>query len=157
MIAREYFADVRRASSMVEQCQRIINELKHGAIPAPAHSNSPHGMGDHSDPTATAFFRSVYMMDSAIKQRDVCTVLLGEALQIIDALHSVAGDKADVLELYYIDLMLWSEVAQHYGVSPSTVRMWRDELFGIIDSNPTSYLMAAKYEECLVDITNPTL
>ena len=142
---------MRKASAKVEQCQRVINELKGGSIP-PAHMDGGHGAGSHSDPTAAAFFRSVLLMDQSIRQRDVCTVILGEALQLIDALRSVFGRKADVLEWYYIDLRTWRDIANELGIAESTARMWRDDLFLHIDTHPAAYIMAAKYEDIPLDV-----
>lgn len=151
MSAYDYFADVRKASAKVEQCQRIINELKGGSIP-PALMDGGHGSGDHSDPTAAAFFRSVYLMDQSTRQRDVCTVIIGEALQLIAALRTTFGDKADVLELYYIDLCTWRDIAERFGIAESTARMWRDDLFLHIDTHPNAYIMAATYEDIPLDV-----
>lgn len=152
MSAREFFADVRRASIRVEDCQRIISALKGGPISV-ASSDGPRGKGEHSDPTAAAFLRTVETMAAAIRQRDICTEVIGEALQIIEALRhvpSVAG-KANVLELYYIDCQTWSDIGAHFGIAESTARMWRDDLFAFIDAQPHAYIMGARYAELPMD------
>lgn len=155
MGAWEFFADVRRASMKVEDCQRIISALKGGPI-ATSSSDGPHGKGDHSDPTATAFLRTVETMAAAIRQRDICTEIIGEALQIIDSLRHVpsVADKADVLELYYVDCQTWDEVGEHYGIAESTARMWRDDLLAFIDAHPLAYIMSVRYAELPIDSVN---
>ena len=144
MTASEYFDGVRRASIEVERCQRLIDELKDGDIPT-SQSVGPHGKGDHSDPTASAFAAMVSMMDGAVKRRDACLELLGESLAVIDSLRRVFCRKADVLEAHYINLRTWSDIALEFHVSERTVRNWRDSLFEWMDQYPRSYILACRY------------
>lgn len=145
MDARAYFADVRRASIEVEQCQRIINLLKSGELPPRATVDGAHGKGNHSDPTAASFVAMVEEMDKAVKRRDMCTELIGEALVIIESLRKIYSAKADVLELYYIDCLSWRDVASRMHIADSTARFWANQLFDWLDSCPTAYIMACRY------------
>ena len=144
--ASEYFDGVRRAAIEVERCHRLIDELRSGTIPRTI-AEGPHGKGDYSDPTADAFAAMVSMMDAAVKRRDACLCLIGESLAMIESLRKVFTRNADVLELYYIELRTWAEIAEDMHVADITVRRWRDELFEWLDQYPRSYVMACRFIE----------
>ena len=144
MSAADYFDGVRRAAVEVERCQRLINELRDGDIPRHS-SDGPHGKGAYSDPTADTYAAMVSMMDGAIRRRDACQELIGEALVIIDGLRRVYDRMAEVMELYYVDLKTWDEIADELHVSNRTVRRWRDVQLSWLDDHPRSYVMACRF------------
>ena len=149
MSAVDYFDGVRRAAVEVERCQRLINELRDGDIPRHS-SDGPHGKGAYSDPTADTYAAMVSMMDGAIRRRDACQELIGEALVIIDGLRRVYDRMAEVMELYYIDLKTWREIAEDLHVAESTARHWRDQMVAWLDDHPRAYVMACRF----IDVYN---
>lgn len=145
--ASEYFEEVRRAAMDVEKCSRMISELDGGYIPSMSRQDQISGRGGKSDPTADAFDERSAAMRYAVKRRDVCEELIGDALAVIDSLRRIFCSKADVLEMHYIDLKPWREVASTIGISESTARYWRDQLFEWLDACPRAYVMASRYAD----------
>ena len=59
--------------------------------------------------------------------------VIGVALRYIAGLRRVWSRKADVIEMHYVDLMPWTEVARAVGRSKPTVMAWRDTLLDWCD------------------------
>ena len=59
---------------------------------------------------------------------------IGEALARIDGLRTLFGRKADVLEMRYIDLAAWDEIAAELGVDKRKAHRWHDMVCDWVDS-----------------------
>lgn len=140
--AREYFERVRRDSVALQGYLREIDALKDELPPTTSGILGPRGMA--SDPTAAAVMRRQEMLARAESGRDAALVSIGEALAVIEGVRRVLTRKADAVELYYIDLMPWAQVAQELGIGESTARMWRDDAFRWLDSTPRAYVLGVR-------------
>ena len=116
MDAREYFEAVSQA---VRQHRAAELVLQFGE---PRSGSGGVSSSAVSDPTARAAEAAARAKRTMADTEEV----IGGALARIDGLRMVVGRRADVLEMRYIDLMAWPEIAEGLGVSPSTARRWHD-------------------------------
>lgn len=152
MTAREEFAEARRASARIAECQRIIEEYA-DFVP----SSKGDGVGvstSESDPVYAAVVERRQVLARATADMDAALLIVGDALMLVEGLRKVYCRKADVLELYYIDRMTVRGVASEMGVAPSTVVAWRDELLDFLDSSPRAYILGLRYVEKPQDVVS---
>lgn len=122
--ARDYFEDVSRA---VREHRRAELLLEFG--PEPGAGGGP------CDPSAGGPVVARLVSDEMAREVMAATEdEIGRALAVVGGLRRVFSRKADVLELHYVDLMGWEDVAGELGVGRATAMRWRDELCDWVDA-----------------------
>ena len=124
MTAREFFQDVAKA---VAEHREAELALLYGP---PRRPGAPGGGGVSSPVEAR--------VESNEKAREVMAAteeVIGRGLRRIEELRAVFGEsRAEAVELHYIDLVPWDDVAAEMGVGRATVFRWCDLMFDWIDS-----------------------
>lgn len=123
MDAREFFEDVADASWQHREAETL---LLFGQPRRPA----PRCSGGMGDPVGSRFESD----EEARAIMEATEERIGEGLRRIAELRRIYARKADVLELHYVDLMPWADVAREMGIARSTAIRWRGELFDWVDS-----------------------
>ena len=139
--AREYFNRVRRDSVALQGYLREIEALKDGIVPSGETMRGAKGTGD---PVFGTIVRATEMLASVEAKRDAALESIGEALAIIEGVRRAMGSKADAVELYYIDVLEWDDVAQELGVSERTARYWANDVFAMLDATPPAYIVGLR-------------
>ncbi len=122
MTAREYFAAVAREAKAHRRAELLLEF-------GPPTGGLRGGKGP-ADPVQ-ARFESDQRARAELERTEAA---IGEALARIEAMRGLYGRKADVLEMYYIDLLAWDEIAHEFAVSSKTARRWHDMLCDWADS-----------------------
>lgn len=142
MTAREWLALVRMACHDIEGARRALAALEEARETCTSWSpggGGSHGLGTHSDPTASEAQRRILSLDAQIDEAearvDELERLIGDGLRVIAAVRMAVGDgAADAIEVYYVDRApTWSDVAHELGVTRETVRVWRDRALAWLD------------------------
>ena len=125
MTAREYFEGV---SDAVRSHRRAELALAFGPEP----SGFGGGPADPASggPTASRALAN----ERARSEMEQAERAIGEGLARIEELRRIFSRKADAVELRYVDLLPWAQVAEELGVDKRTAMRWRDELFDWVDS-----------------------
>ena len=121
--AREFFEGVADAVRRHREAELI---LQFGS-PSGAKVGSGGGYGDGpvvarimSDERALGVLRETERV-------------IGDGLRYIAGLRLVWSRKADVIEMHYVDLMPWADVAAELHIDRRTAMRWRDDLFAWCD------------------------
>lgn len=136
MTAREYFDGVRDAVRRRREAELFVEFDGDDWRPPRAPGV---GVGD---PTANAaVYRADVLaerLDEARREIESCEEVIGGALELIAGIGAALGGRgapyADVLELYYIDLMTWGDVANELGCSDRYCRMLRNVALDWVDA-----------------------
>lgn len=125
MTAREYFEDVARAVREHRDAELL---LEFGP------ESGPDGCGG-ADPSAGGPVVSRVVSDERAREVMRATEeTIGEALRRIEELRRVFSRKADAVEMRYVDLMAWRDIALELGVYERTARLWCAQMFDWVDS-----------------------
>lgn len=119
--AREYFEDVAEAVRQHRQAELIL------AFGPPRRSGAGAGI---SDPVAARAASD----ESARATMDATEQRIGEGLRRIGELRRIFARMADVVEMHYVDLMPWGDVADEIGIGERTAKRWCGNVFAYIDS-----------------------
>ena len=144
--ARDYFNRVRRDSVALQGYLREIDALKDGIVPSSAETM--RGAKGAGDPVFGTIVRASEMLASVEAKRDAALESIGEALAIIEGARRAMGSKADAVELYYIDVLEWDDVARELGVSERTARYWANDVFAMLDATPPAYIVGLRGANC---------
>lgn len=121
--AREYFEQVADAVRRHRDAELVL------AFGAP-RPRTIGGSGFGDGPVVAR----VISDERALGEMRATEEIIGEALRYIEGLRRVYCRKADAMEMHYIDLMPWADVADEMGRDARTVMRWRDELCDWCDS-----------------------
>lgn len=124
MSAREYFDSVAAAVRLHRHAEL---QLLYGP---PSGNGGGGSSSDHSDPVAARALSN----EAARADLSATETVIGEALERIEGLRGLFGDKADVIEAHFVDLAPWTDVAADFGVTERTVRRWYDGMCEFADS-----------------------
>lgn len=120
--AREYFESVADAVRRHRDAELVL------AFGRPAHVKvGGRSMGDGP------VWARVVSDERALAEMRETEHVIGEALRYVEGLRRVFSRKADVIELHYIDLMSWADVAAEMGRTRQTCMAWRDQLLDWCD------------------------
>ncbi len=122
MTAREYFAGVEREAKAHRRAELLLEF-------GPPTGGARGGKGP-ADPVQARFESD----QRARAELERTGAAIGEALERIEAIRGLFGRKADVLEMRYIDLLAWDEIAHEFAVSIRTAYNWRNVLCDWADS-----------------------
>lgn len=125
--AREYFEDVADAVRQHRQAELIL------AFGPPRRGGAGAGI---SDPVAARAASD----ESARATMDATEQRIGEGLRRIGELRRIFARMADVVEMHYVDLMPWGDVADEIGISRVTVIRWNNNIMDFIDQTGWAHL-----------------
>lgn len=125
--AREYFEDVAEAVRQHRQAELIL------AFGPPRRGGAGAGI---SDPVAARAASD----ESARATMDATEQRIGEGLRRIGELRRIFARMADVVEMHYVDLMPWGDVADEIGISRVTVIRWNNNIMDFIDQTGWAHL-----------------
>ena len=145
LAARRWLDSIRRAAISIESLVREISALEDARdemLGWRTKGTGPgtHGMGAHSDPTATAAEQRMCELDELIDakrgelQRKIADV--GACGDVLSAMAmSIGMGHAKAIELYYIDCApTWSDVAYEMGVNVKRLYRLRIEAYAWIEA-----------------------
>lgn len=133
---------VRRACARIDGCVRecvALEAAQRDVTPWQPRSHGGGGRGAFGDPTASLAEARIEGLAKELAaksaERRELEDVIGKGLAAIESVRRNIGARAaDVLDLYYVDLMpTWSEVAEELGISRSTVQRDRDRALDWID------------------------
>lgn len=119
-LARDFFADTRRAVKRLRSIQLLIQFDGEDWKPTDPRTSNPT-----SDPTASRGIYYAEILPAKLAQLHAeereLTDMIGEALALIERVRSNLGDKyADPLDWRYIDLRTWEYIYTTYNIPKST-------------------------------------
>lgn len=124
MTASEYFAALADAVREHRKAELLL------AFGQPRGGDSVGGSASVSDP----------VLARAISDEEARAILeatedvIGDGLRVIANLRRIYPGMAEVLDLKYIDLLTWSEVATTLHIGSSTARLYQSLIFKFVDS-----------------------
>lgn len=123
--AMDYFEAASAAAREMREAELVLQF-------GPDACGASGGAGDPSSggPTFARFVSD----EQARATIDACGRTVGEARKRCAELRLIFSRKADAVELHYVDLMPWEEVAAELRVSRRTAIAWRDQMFEWVDS-----------------------
>lgn len=129
--AREYFEHVSTLPRRIEEVNAAIVEGGEGLRPRPRHGghSGPH------DPTAARAIGHMEAVERLEFELESMQAEIAEAHRVCVGVSRAMGDNyGSVLEMYYIDLLTWDEVAAELGAAKRTCIRWRDVACDWVDA-----------------------
>ena len=124
MTASEYFAALADAVREHRKAELLLT------FGQPRGGDTVGGSASVSDPVLA---RAIY--DEAARAiLEATEDVIGDGLRVIANLRRIYPGMAEVLELKYIDLLTWAQVADELNIGASTARLYQSLIFKFVDS-----------------------
>ena len=137
--AREYFAHIATLPRRIEDVNSAIVEGGEGLRPRTGTASGPH------DPTAA---RAIWHMEAIERlecELEWMQAEIAEAHRVCVGVSLAMGDNyGSALEMHYIDLLTWDEVAAELGAAKRTCIRWRDVACDWVDAVGIRRAMAGR-------------
>lgn len=130
MDARLYFADARWAALRLRDVERLIDN--EGEDWSPSKGTAAQLV---SDPTGAAALRHIASAESLLVEKESILAQLEEAALIVRGVGEALGENAMIiLGCYYLDAMIWDDVAEVVGMAKRQCLRIRDMALDWVDS-----------------------